>query len=164
MVSDAIMVTAASAGIASALVAGVFLAFSDFIMRSLSAAEPAAGIEAMQQINRKVYRSLFLVLLMGLAPVSLALAIAAFWVGYVPAAVWLSTAAGVYLFGVIAVTMAGNVPMNKRLDQMRLQDTEAGTYWREYGLRWTRLNHLRTLASALAAGLFLAGGASFLTA
>lgn len=164
MVSDIIMVSAASAGIASALVAGVFLAFSDFIMRSLSAAEPAAGIEAMQQINRKVYRSLFLVLLMGLAPVSLALAVAAFWVGYGPAAVWLSAGAVVYLFGVIAVTMAGNVPMNKRLDRMRLPDAGAGAYWQEYGLRWTRLNHLRTLASALAAGLFLAGGASFLIA
>jgi uncharacterized membrane protein len=158
------MVSAAFAGIASALVAGVFLAFSDFIMRSLTVAEPAAGIEAMQQINRKVYRSLFLVLLMGLAPVSLVLAIAAFWAGNGPAAVWLSAGAGVYLLGVIAVTMAGNVPMNKRLDRLRLPDAGAANYWREYGVRWTRLNHLRTLASALAAGLFLIGGAAALAA
>ena len=53
--------------IAFALVAGVFLTFSDFVMRSLAATQPAGGIEAMQQINRKVFRTLFMVLLIGMA-------------------------------------------------------------------------------------------------
>ena len=65
----------AAASIAAGLVAGVFLTFSDFVMRSLGASAPAAGMEAMQQINRKVYRSVFMVLLLGLVPVSLAIAV-----------------------------------------------------------------------------------------
>ena len=48
--------------IATGLVAGVFLTFSDFVMRSLSASEAIAGAEAMQEINRKVYGSIFLTL------------------------------------------------------------------------------------------------------
>ena len=37
----------AAASVAAGLVAGVFLTFSDFVMRSLGAAAPAAGMEAM---------------------------------------------------------------------------------------------------------------------
>jgi hypothetical protein len=61
----------AGTAFAMALVAGVFMAFSDFVMRSLRVAAPGAGIEAMQQINREVYGSVFLVGLLGLVPVSL---------------------------------------------------------------------------------------------
>ena len=56
--------------VACALVAGVFLTFSDFVMRSLAGAKTAAGIESMQVINREVYRSVFIVLLLGMAAVS----------------------------------------------------------------------------------------------
>lgn len=43
----------------SALVGGVFKAFSEFIMAGLLRAEPAAGIESMQWINRTVLRTEF---------------------------------------------------------------------------------------------------------
>lgn len=46
-------------GLTSALVAGVFLAFSDFVMRGLIKATPTSGIESMQAINRPVLRSVF---------------------------------------------------------------------------------------------------------
>ena len=52
--------------IATGLVAGVFLTFSDFVMRSLAASEAIAGAEAMQEINRKVYGSIFLTLFLGM--------------------------------------------------------------------------------------------------
>jgi len=42
--------------LAYALVGGVFLAFSDFIMRSLSLTSGVGGVEAMQVINREVFR------------------------------------------------------------------------------------------------------------
>lgn len=41
--------------VAYGLVAGVFLTFSDFVMRSLGAVTPASGIAAIQSINRRVY-------------------------------------------------------------------------------------------------------------
>ena len=72
--------------IAYALVAGVFLTFSDFVMRSLAATQPAGGIEAMQLINRKVFRTLFMVLLIGMAVVSPIMAAFAIWQEGGPAA------------------------------------------------------------------------------
>ncbi|WP_421857719.1 DUF1772 domain-containing protein [Oricola sp.] len=144
------------AALASGLVAGVFLTFSDFVMRSLSSAHPTAGIEAMQLINRKVYRSVFMVLLMGMVPVSAGMAV--FTPGSVPelTAAWAIAGALVYLSGVFAVTAVCNVPMNKRLDAMDHAGAEARAYWRVYARRWTQWNHVRTVASLVAAGCFLA--------
>lgn len=140
-----------------ALVAGVFMAFSDFVMRALRAATPEAGIEAMQQINRKVYGSVFVVGLIGLAPMSLGLA------GYAvmgisgPAANWIMAGGLVYFTGTFLVTMLGNVPMNKRLDPMIMSAPDTRDYWQVYARDWTRWNHLRTGASALASGCLLIG-------
>lgn len=58
-------------GVASLLVAGVFQSFSDFVMRGLIFAEPVGGAQSMQMINRTVMRSVFIILLLGLAPVML---------------------------------------------------------------------------------------------
>lgn len=147
----------ASAALVMALVAGVFMAFSDFVMRSLRGATPGTGIEAMQMINREVYGSVFLVGLLGLAPVSLGLA------GYGvismsgPAAGWIIAGGLIYFGGTILVTMLGNVPMNKRLDLMVMTAPETASYWEVYARRWTRWNHLRTVASAIGAACLLIG-------
>jgi len=52
--------------LADAILAGVFLAFSDFIMRSLAQTSGTGGIEAMQVINREVFRWVFMALFLGL--------------------------------------------------------------------------------------------------
>ena len=56
--------------IACGLVSGVFLTFSDFVMRSLDGARTAAGVEVMQVINREVFRSVFMFLLLGMSALS----------------------------------------------------------------------------------------------
>ncbi|WP_078569715.1 hypothetical protein [Thioclava sp. F36-7] len=75
MIQQLFEISLVAATLATGLVAGVFLTFSDFVMRALGRAELAAGIEAMQMINREVYRSLFATLLLGLAFVSILLAV-----------------------------------------------------------------------------------------
>ena len=142
--------------VATGLVAGVFLTFSDFVMRSLRAAEPAAGMDAMQWINRVVYRSVFMWLLLGIAPVSVLLAIAVMLNTSMDQSAWVLGSAVLYLFGVIAVTRVGNVPMNNALDRMNNNSAHDQEYWTTYLRRWTRLNHVRTVASVLAFGGFLA--------
>ena len=141
-----------AAGLGAGLIAGVFLSFSDFVMRSLSDAAPIAGIEAMQLINRRVYRSVFMVLLMGLGPLSVILA----FIGLAyPQAIWVWAGALVYLIGVMAVTARRNVPMNQRLDRMNRHYDTAVAYWGTYMDVWTRWNHIRTGAAGLAALLFI---------
>ncbi len=164
MFTDLFQISLAAATLASGLVAGVFLTFSDFVMRALGRAGPVAGIAAMQMINREVYRSLFMVLLIGMAAVSVGLAL----VGVVfiggAAAGWLIAAAGAYLAGVMAVTARANVPMNQRLDGEDPASAAARAVWKDYLRDWTRWNHLRTVASGgamlcfFAASLTLAAG------
>lgn len=143
--------------IATGLVAGVFLTFSDFVMRSLHAASPTAGIEAMQEINRKVYRSIFMVLLLGMVPVSAAISAYAYVVIAGPASAWLTAGGLLYIVGVFLVTVFFNVPMNNKLDAMAFADAETETYWSRYASVWTRWNHVRSIASAGAAACFTVG-------
>ncbi len=147
-----------AAVIAYALVGGVFLAFSDFIMRALSLTSGKGGVEAMQVINREVFRWVFMTLFLGMAAMSLVIC------GY--AAISLSGPAGflilsaglVYLVGCFAVTVFLNVPMNEKLAGMETSSAEAIDYWKgTYLPRWTFWNSIRTLACVISAALLLAG-------
>lgn len=155
MPSDWIVYACLAAGVSSLLVAGVFQSFSDFVMRSLVAAHPASGIESMQIINRKVFRSWFLVMLLGLAPVSLAFAGYAYFNMSAPASLLIFAGAAIYVVFVFIVTIFGNVPMNNRLDRMDPFAQETADYWTTYGVVWTRWNHVRTLGSLASALCFL---------
>ena len=144
--------------LAYALVGGVFLAFSDFIMRSLSLTGGVGGVEAMQVINREVFRWIFMALFLGMAAVSLVIS------GY--AAISLSGPAGtlillsglVYLFGCFGVTVLFNVPMNEALAGMDLAAEATQSYWTgTYLPRWTFWNSVRTIACGLSAILLLTG-------
>ena len=52
------------------------------------------------------------------------------------------------------MTIIGNIPMNNRLSKLDPSSQDAENYWELYGHRWTRLNHYRSLASLLTAGLY----------
>ncbi len=144
--------------LAYALVAGVFLAFSDFIMRSLAITGGVGGVEAMQVINREVFRWIFMTLFLGMAVVSIIIAGYA-WVGLSGASgVLILLAALVYLFGCFGVTVAFNVPMNQALAGMELTSQATQDYWLQtYVPRWTFWNSVRTGAAALSAALLLFG-------
>ncbi|MEO1101150.1 MAG: anthrone oxygenase family protein [Pseudomonadota bacterium] len=161
MTPDWIIHACLLAGLSSALVAGVFQSFSDFVMRGLVMATPASGAQSMQMINRTVFRSVFVILLLGLGPVSLALAAYAYFVLAGAGAMWLIAAAAIYLPFVILVTIAGNVPMNERLDRMDHAAEDTVAYWETYGRVWTRWNHVRTLGSLAAAICYLMAAMAF---
>lgn len=143
--------------LANGLVAGAFFAFSDFVMKALRNTNPAAAIEAMQVINRKVYGSIFLALFIGLAPVLFAMAVYAALSLTGPAVMWIVAGGAVYVVGVFLVTLLCNVPMNKKLDAMDYTTDEATAYWQTYLSRWTFWNHVRTAASLASMVCFLVG-------
>lgn len=150
-----VVYTCLGLGLASALVGGVFQSFSDFVMKGLIAAEPAGGMESMQQLNRTVFRSAFLATFMALVPATIAFALYA-WARLNGAAQGLIIAAAVvYVFFVFVVTAAGNVPMNEQLDGLAPTSVEGHAYWASYGRVWTWWNHLRTVGSVLTAGCLL---------
>ena len=139
------------------LVAGVFLTFSDFVMKSLGLAKPAAGMEAMQHINRKVYGSFFMVLLMGGSIASAAFAVYAHFEMTGDAAIWFMAGGTSYVLGVFGLTLLANVPMNKRLDKLDAEAEPGQTYWLKYLSVWTAWNHIRTVSSATSSICFLVG-------
>lgn len=144
--------------LAYALVGGVFLAFSDFIMRSLALTGGHGGVEAMQVINREVFRWVFMALFLGMAAVSVVVA------GYGafgltgPAGTLIMAAGLVYLIGCFGVTVFFNVPMNEALAGMETASGTTRDYWMQtYVPRWTFWNSVRTFASTASAALLLFG-------
>lgn len=163
MAPDWLLFACGLAVIVTGLVSGVFLTFSDFIMRSLeranTAANTATAIEVMQVINREVYRTLFLTLLLGMS------AVAPLLVGYAhlklsgPGALWIAAGGALYFIGVFCVSLLFNVPMNRRLDSLEPAGADAAAYWAKvYRPRWTAWNSVRTIASGGSAVCFLMAG------
>ena len=141
-----------AAAIGSGLAAGVFLAFSSFVMAALARISPESGIAAMNAINVTVINPVFMGVFLGTGAVCLALAAAALWGG----APLLLTASLVYALGAVGVTLAFNVPLNDLLAAVRPGTPEAADLWSRYLTDWTFWNHARTAASLLAAILFTA--------
>ena len=142
--------------IAYAFVGGVFLAFSDFVMRSLAHTSGNGGVEAMQVINREVFRWVFMALFIGMAPVSLLVAgYGVIGVGGVPGML-MALAGLTYVVGCFGVTVFFNVPMNETLAGMDVGHETTRDYWKEtYLPRWTFWNSVRTFACAMSAGCLL---------
>ena len=147
----------------SAIVGGVFSAFSEFIMSALLKAKPESGIEAMQHINRDVIRTQFVAGILSIAVFSALFTLYSIAVFEGAALVTLILASAVYLPSVFFMTMIGNVPMNNRLDALDHTSAEAHAYWLEYGRKWTRLNHYRSLGSVLTAGLYIVAAVTLIT-
>lgn len=143
--------------IGSALVGGIFFAFSNFVMPALASVPAREGMAAMQAINVTVLNRVFLGTFVGTALTSLALGIGAIaaWTPLTSPA--LLTGGLLYLVGTFGVTAAGNVPLNERLAQVSTIDSSGRQLWLHYLERWTLLNTIRTVA-ALAAALLIAAG------
>lgn len=142
--------------IACSLVGGVFLAFSDFIMRSLDRSDRAAGIQVMQTINIEVYKYVFMFLLIGMSALSPFLIALALLYAEGPAATLIVSAGVIYLAGVLAVTGILNVPMNNRLALEDHTATKAAAYWSaKYYPHWTFWNYVRAICATVSATLYL---------
>mmetsp|Transcript_16962 Transcript_16962/g.20800 ORF Transcript_16962/g.20800 Transcript_16962/m.20800 type:complete len:242 (-) Transcript_16962:203-928(-) len=131
-------------GIASAIVGGTFLSFSDFLMRSLKIAGEPAGSTVMKEINLQVFHYVFIPTFMALVPSTIITAIA----GSIPRgpwSKWLIASSVIYIFGCFLVTGMGNVPMNNQL--AALTGSAQSQYWQHtYLPKWTLYNTIRTLA------------------
>ena len=144
--------------LAFALLGGVFLAFSDFIMRALAHTGGAGGIEAMQVINREVFRYVFMALFLGMAPVSLVLSGHALLRLDGPGGTLIALSGLIYLVGCFGVTVAFNVPLNEALARMEPGAEATERFWTgTYLPRWTWWNSLRAGACALASVLLMVG-------
>jgi uncharacterized membrane protein len=145
-----------AAAIGSGLVAGIFFAFSTFVMAALGRIPPEQGIAAMQSISITVLNPAFLTAFLGTGIVCVALAAGSYvWWGEASGKLLLA-ASLIYLVGCIGVTMVCNVPLNDALAAVQPTAAEAAALWSRYLTTWTAWNHLRTVAPLLSAILFMA--------
>ena len=153
-----IIITCQTSVIACGLVAGVFLTFSDFVLRSLAGASTSAGagVDVMQTISREVFRTVFMVLLLGMCVVSISLLSCVWLRGMGPASDWAIAGGVIYLAGVFFVTVVFNVALNNRLAAFNANTAEAIDFWKKtYLPRWTFWNSVRTIAASASAVSFL---------
>jgi uncharacterized membrane protein len=136
--------------LASALMAGFFYAYSVSVMRGLDATDPLAAALAMRNINALIRTPVFFFGFFGALAFPL---VAALLVPQRPVMLLALAGAVTYGIGAFAVTIAINVPMNDALAAATPTVENAATLWRDYTGRWTRWNHVRTLASIIAFAL-----------
>ncbi|WP_037668639.1 DUF1772 domain-containing protein [Streptomyces griseus] len=148
-------VLAVLGALGTGLVAGVFCAFSAFVMRGLAALPPAQGVAAMNAINRAALGPAFMIVFLGSAGLCAVTAVVTFVLWPDDGAVELLLGSGLYLAGAFGVTVVGNVPRNDALMKLDPVTAEAAAYWPAYVRQWTAWNHLRTVASASAALFFV---------
>jgi uncharacterized membrane protein len=141
----------------SALIAGVFFAFSNFVMKALAAVPSSQGITAMQSINIVVINRSFLGTFFGTAVLSLVMAGLAVKGTGSAATFFFLGGALLYLAGTFLVTVLGNVPLNNQLAAVSPTDAASDDTWKHYLDRWTMWNHVRTAAAGLSALLYVVG-------
>lgn len=132
------------------LIAGLYFAFSTFILQAFDRLGPARAAEAMNAINVRIQRSLFMPLFLGTTLASLALAVIGLVHLHDAGGAAMLAGGAIHVLGMFVVTMVFNVPLNNALV------ARGGEAWPLYLPRWLLWNHIRTLASTIAGALFIA--------
>lgn len=140
----------------TALIAGLFYAWSVSITLGLLRVSDAEYVSVMQSTNRAIQNPIFFAAFFGaqiLLPVCLYLFYgngARFWL--------LVGAFVIYTIGVTGVTIFGNVPLNNRLDRLEMQTASAreiSDARKNHETVWNNLNTVRTVSSTLAITLVI---------
>ena len=144
-----------AAAIGAGLVAGIFFAFSSFVMKALARIPAPQGIAAMQSINVVVINPVFMAAFLGTGVACAALALLSLFRWSEPGSALRLTGGLLYLLGTLFATMAKNVPQNNALAGVDPGSDEGVRVWSGYVASWTAWNHVRTAAAAAAAAAFV---------
>ena len=131
----------AGAAIASALVGGVFYAFSSFVMAARQRLEPKDGMTAVQAINITAVQPGLMVPFYGSTLAHIAVAITAI-------TNWENSVSARLLVGSLSFVVGTFALMLFILERIF---PAAPHVWHRYLVEWTRGNHLRAAASMVAA-------------
>lgn len=142
------------AALGCGLIAGVFFAFSSFVMKALGRLPAAGGIAAMQSINITVINPAFMTVFLGTAALSVVMLLACLVHWPDSGGAYLVAGSMLYLAGTFLVTIACNVPRNNALAAVETASPEGARVWTAYLSGWTGWNHVRTAAALAAAAAF----------
>jgi uncharacterized membrane protein len=151
--SDVLFTVTLLSALGAGVTAGVFFAFSTFVMKALGRLPAPQGIAAMQAINAAAPNPAFMVALFGTAVASIGLGIASLFMLEEPFAIYLLAGSVLYLVGPTLLTIAYHVPRNNALANVEPGSAGGERHWAGYLVAWTRWNHVRSGASLAAAAL-----------
>lgn len=137
------------------LMAGVYFAFSAFVMTAL-ARVGHAGTLAMNSINTVILRSLFMPFFLGTTIASAALVVLGLREIDGTRGQLMVAGGAIYVLGMFLVTMFCNVPLNNALLAVETESRTGTAIWQDYLKRWTRWNHVRAVSCVLASAAFIA--------
>ena len=153
MIDDLIFVLTLVSALGCGLIAGVFFAFSAFVMKALARLPPVQGIAAMQAINVAVLNRWFFAAFFGTAAACVLLAVSSLLMWHEPDVIYRLLGSALYLVGTILVTIVFNVPRNDALAAVDPASADGASLWAGYVTSWTAWNHVRTAAALAAAAL-----------
>ncbi len=153
-VNEIVFVFTLVAALGCGLVAGVFFAFSTFVMKALGRVPPEMGISVMQSINVTVLTPWFMGVFLGTGIICIVALIHSLYYWGLAGTLPRLAGSAIYLIGSIFITIAFNVPRNEHLATMSAEDPDSVEVWKGYLFSWTVWNHVRTVASFGAAALF----------
>jgi uncharacterized membrane protein len=137
----------------TALIAGLFYAYSVSVNPGLNRLSDSAYLQSMQHINRVILNPLFMASFMGAL---IMLPICTFIVfrhdGISPSFWFILAATLLYVIGTFGVTIAGNVPLNVMLDQFNIEGAgaqELRAFRAQFEMPWNNLHRVRTIANVL---------------
>jgi uncharacterized membrane protein len=157
MISGLLFTLTFISALSCGLMAGVFFAFSAFVMAGLSRLPATQSIAAMQFINAGAFNPLFATAFCGTIATCVLLAVASLFMWHKPAGIFHLAGALLYLVGAILVTLAFNLPLNGGLAAVDATSADGANLWAGYLTSWMVWNHVRTVgALAAAASLTIA--------
>ena len=142
----------------TALIAGLFYAYSCSVNPGLGKLSDSAYLAAMQNINLAIQNPVFFFSFMGtviLLPLS---AYMHYTPGYSPRFICLSAAAVIYLLGTFGVTVFCNVPLNEALAAFDLQAATAQQLLEQrtnFETQWNKWHAVRTATAVVSLLLVL---------
>lgn len=143
--------------VGAGLTAGIFFAFSTFVMAALARIPPDQGIAAMNSINITVINPWFMTVFLGTPIICAILAVMAVLKWSEPGAAIILAASLIYIVGSFVVTMVFNVPLNDALAAVTSASGDSGVLWTRYLSDWTFWNTVRTVLPLIAMVMFIWG-------
>ncbi|MCM4152417.1 DUF1772 domain-containing protein [Arenibacter sp. N53] len=143
--------------ILTGLSAGLCFTWTNAITPGIGRLDDQGYLMSFQQMNRTIINPLFFVVFFGPSILGF---ISLYWFQGSPATLmWLLVlATATYFFGVVLVTIFGNVPLNEMLDKVDLNTAsknELGRLRESFELKWNRLHLIRTITSVISFLLLL---------
>lgn len=139
------------------LSAGILFTWANAVTTGIGRLDDISYLRAFQQMNRSILNPLFFLVFIGPAFLSIATTYL-FKASSAPVYWLLVIATLLYFGGVLIVTIVGNIPLNKLLENTQLSNlntTEVLQLRTKFESRWNTFHLIRTICSILSFTLLL---------